>query len=356
MPKSIGTPVAASLTLQVSDLGVPQEALNAWDVKPTDFLVLLIRWNSKYPTLSELLAKSELCGFPQLLLGKCESWRPSLRSVRAAFGISWGEDTEDTVSHFSASPARNADFMPIHMSNTINNLLSDHFIKLLRLRRSHSLSWDEAQGIIIAQERRSDTSTDAINTGQSQTRPNRPNDDSPVCQTDRRSFQRDFALDTEETFSFPLVAMQFALRRLVRCTKYCMVCHQRLVTELESVKPYVCSDDLCLYQYLSLGLGPSIESDIVANPYVVDILISFFYAALTSCRLRDFPAGLNLKAPLIAPNVQVPSKFVLVDTCLSDSIITMPNGGLEAGLDSVRKGTWFIMLMNKGGSKSSSCA
>lgn len=99
--------------------------------------------------------------------------------------------------------------------------------------------------------------------------------------------------------SFPLVAMQFALRHLVRCTEFCLVCHTKVHSDFEALKPYVCSSPLCLYQYMSLGFGPSIEYEIVSQPTVVDLLVSFCYVAAKTDKLTQFPSGMNLTVPVV---------------------------------------------------------
>jgi ubiquitin-conjugating enzyme E2 Q len=99
------------------------------------------------------------------------------------------------------------------------------------------------------------------------------------------------------SLSFPLLAMQFALRHLVRCTEFCLVCHSKVSTDFEALKPYVCSNPLCLYQYMSLGFGPSIEYEIVSQPSVVDLLVSFCYTAGKANKLETFPDGMDLKVP-----------------------------------------------------------
>jgi len=89
--------------------------------------------------------------------------------------------------------------------------------------------------------------------------------------------------------------MQFALRHLVRCTEFCLVCHNKVSTDFEALKPYVCSSPLCLYQYMSLGFGPSIEYEIISQPTVVDLLVSFCYASANAGKLVHFPDGMDLK-------------------------------------------------------------
>lgn len=50
---------------------------------------------------------------------------------------------------------------------------------------------------------------------------------------------------------------------------------------------------------MSLGFGPSIEHEILTQPHVVDLLISFCYAAAKSLRIREYPIGMSLSVPLL---------------------------------------------------------
>ena len=111
--------------------------------------------------------------------------------------------------------------------------------------------------------------------------------------------QQDFAISEAQDASLPLVAMQFSLRRLARCTEFCMVCHCRISGSYEAVKPYVCEGDLCIYQYVVLGFGRSLEHEIINHPYVVDLLISLFVTSVNgkSYRKRNLPKALAVKAP-----------------------------------------------------------
>lgn len=38
-----------------------------------------------------------------------------------------------------------------------------------------------------------------------------------------------------------------------------MVCHNKIESEYEALKPYVCGSKLCEYQYYQLSMGPSLE-------------------------------------------------------------------------------------------------
>lgn len=47
------------------------------------------------------------------------------------------------------------------------------------------------------------------------------------------------------------------------CTRYCIVCHNRLQSDYEALKPYVCDSKLCTYQYYTFNRGPSLEVESV---------------------------------------------------------------------------------------------
>ena len=91
--------------------------------------------------------------------------------------------------------------------------------------------------------------------------------------------------------------MQYALRHLVRCTEFCLVCHRKVEADFEALKPYVCSKPLCLYQYMSLGFGPSIEHEIITQSHVVDLLVSFCFSSASARKLRYLPTGMALMVP-----------------------------------------------------------
>ncbi|RFU76231.1 hypothetical protein TARUN_6007 [Trichoderma arundinaceum] len=281
-----------SLSLRVAKLGIPEHALEAWDLRDDEYVVLLCRFPSHYPTISEILDTSFDEWKPHFRFGKCARPKPSIETARFAFTVSADGSSGNKVTYSGKSEAKGAgdDLVPLYMTNSINMLMNGEFLKLLKTRRRDGVSWDEAlnrQKLLAKGGQHDLQHADLSNLSASNT---------PVSETAMPSLSHDYALDDERDFSLPMVAMQFALRRLVRCTKYCMICHQKVEDGFEALKPYVCSSPLCTYQFVSLGLGASIEHEIINNPYVVDILVSFFAAALAYPNaLRQYPTGLNLK-------------------------------------------------------------
>ncbi|KAM0513078.1 hypothetical protein ACHAPE_008115 [Trichoderma viride] len=283
-----------SLSLRVMKLGIPEHALEAWGLEDDEYLVLLCRFAPRYPTASEICDTTFEDWKPQFRFGKCSIPKPSAETSRLAFlttpNGTRGNREAGRSGRKSGDEVTSGGFTPLYMSNSINMLMNADFLKLLRMRRKDGLSWD---GAIERQKMLAKGGQDVLQ----QKDPSKDDtSDKSVFENSMPSLSHDYALDDAEKLSLPMVAMQFALRRLVRCTKYCMVCHQRLEDEFEALKPYVCSNSLCTYQFVSLGLGANTEHEIIHNPYVVDILISFFASALAHPNsLRQYPTGLSLK-------------------------------------------------------------
>ena len=135
---------------------------------------------------------------------------------------------------------------------------------------------------------------------------------------------QDHLRSNERQRSFPLVAMQYALRHLVRCTEFCLVCHCKVEADFEALKPYVCSKPLCLYQYMSLGFGPSIEHEIITQPHVVDLLVSFCYASASARKMKYLPTGMALMVP--NPDTMTVYSAYLASPMAPSSLSPLPTG------------------------------
>jgi ubiquitin-conjugating enzyme E2 Q len=78
--------------------------------------------------------------------------------------------------------------------------------------------------------------------------------------TVRCSFLPSFASPLPSLYS-PVSSLPdtFADSALQLCTRYCLVCHNKLTAEFEALKPYVCDRPLCTYQYYAHNRGASLE-------------------------------------------------------------------------------------------------
>lgn len=313
-----------SLSIRARKLGISDEALEAWDVDPADYIVLLFRVDGHYPTAENLLQRVSSSFSLDFRFGKCKKSKPSPDSIRKAFDIK----SESTASVGQASGAQVTDpvadshpFTKLFISNSMEQFMNEHFLALTKLRLTGHQSWDDANLHILdlffhqspdnrkgkgkAKEEEKQVSAPSSTDGPEQRR-------LPTI------LVWDSFAESTTDISIPLVAMQFALHYFVRCTEYCLRCHRRVKKEFEALKPFVCEDPLCLFQYITMGFGPSIEHEILSQPYVVDLLVTLCYSSIQdqyglnmpgwmhaeiTYPIRDFPKGLRLKVASLPPLV-----------------------------------------------------
>ncbi|KAF5631865.1 uncharacterized protein FTJAE_7768 [Fusarium tjaetaba] len=324
-----------SLSIRVSKLGIPEDALEAWGIEPTEYIVMLCKLPSTYPQALDFQRLSPDQSRMTFRLGKCSSPRPSYKSMKHMF-----TGAEDPVMLKDRDEESAGSFIPLFMSLSLDALLNRFFPALLRLRRSEGISWDEARELEYNLSR-GHHSRDMLDDVQ----------DTIACQ-DRESSDESFELEflrhdylssNADELNIILVAMQFGLQRLIKCTKYCLVCHRRAKGGFEAIKPFVCENELCLYQYLSLGFGQSIEHEIINNPYVVDLLVSFFYAAVIRSRLREFPRGLGLKCPSSAFTASA-STPVSADAYFKTGLLRFESKDLNT-CRTIKAGHWLMLFV-----------
>ncbi|CRJ95786.1 hypothetical protein BN1708_002061 [Verticillium longisporum] len=297
-----------SLSLRIGKLGLSVETLTAWHIEPTDYIVLLFTYEEYYLPL-ETFATMQGKEKPMLLrVGKCKTYKPSLVTAQAAFN-----KRDQAASTLKDTSDSNDDFDRLYMSNSLDLWMEQEFAALLMLRIQFNLSWDNAKLAMLAHSKsdhlRGLTSNpEAVTADQeaevliSPTAPYKLNQDYLIRDPESDSsglLEISNVPNAKHERSLPLVAMQFALRYFVNCTKYCMVCHLKISDAFAAITPYVCDNPLCLYQYMSLGFGPSIEHKIISQPLVVDLLITFFMISLQQNKLREFPDG--AMAPAMRP-------------------------------------------------------
>lgn len=282
-----------SVAIRVSKLGISEEVMKAWSCEPQQYFVLLIRCQKGYRDLESLKEDAMLSGLTEIRLGLCSSYKPNTKSAFDAFN----EVTGDSTQHSQTNASRTStDLQPLFIGRPLNELFKSRFTRIVKFREVFCLGWAGAEQLVH------DTQGAAINTG------NMTQYDRMLDNNAQRLLPAIVMADTMserrlKECSLPLVAMQFALRHFVRCTDFCLVCHCSSGSTFEALKPYVCSNPLCLFQYMALGFGPSIEWEILSQPYVVDLLVSFCYAQASAGRLRDFPAGIDLRVPLLPSHV-----------------------------------------------------
>ncbi|KZF25287.1 hypothetical protein L228DRAFT_280539 [Xylona heveae TC161] len=297
-----------TVSLRIKKLEISDEVLRAWGLEDNKYLVLMMNYSSKYQTLDSLLKDlgNKRSDNLDMRVGICRNYKPTFTEMKKVFtqhvrnlspttrlladvqgrSIIEGSGKGTLESNESANCLER-----IFIEGPLNELLNTWLLSLITVRMRHSMSWRAAEAYFYdCQQRGVSSNVDSSNPS-----------DYFKYEDDQNRFPKIAAADhlreASSGYSFPLIAMQFLLRHLLRCPEFCLVCHCRMESQLEALKPYVCSKGLCLYQYMTLGFGPSIEFEIASSPNVADLLISFCYVSASLNRLDDFPNGMNLMVP-----------------------------------------------------------
>ncbi|KAJ5425602.1 hypothetical protein N7465_000672 [Penicillium sp. CMV-2018d] len=285
--------IIVSVSCRISKLGISEEAMNAWTVEPSEYLVLLIRYR---PTYLDLQTVIETAGDPkdtpvQMYVGLCNSYKPSFEHAMEAIQGSQNQQTKDESTTSDKTMCGHF-FKPLFIGKSLNLLLAERLLGIINLRLKHGFSWTGAELFFQTNQGRIYLSADISS--------------EEYYQLDSWATSMPEILVADHmtepgrsisNLSLPLLAMQFTLRHFIKCTEFCLVCHCKTGDTFESLKPYVCSNALCLYQYMALGLGPSLEYEIRSQPFVVDLLTSLAYSRASAGLLEDFPTGLRLRVP-----------------------------------------------------------
>ncbi|KAK6199805.1 hypothetical protein LQW54_009861 [Pestalotiopsis sp. IQ-011] len=304
-----------SISVRVDELCLSQEVLSAWNLQSTEFIVLLIKYHQRYTTFEQALRMRAPESSMEFRLRKCTQYKTSLHQVCKSFGA--GRDVSSaTLSHDDKAPTLDQ----LGVGDSVNNFMKREFICLLKLRYEENLTWDDAK-----EEYEEARAFQHCNMEKPQSRKSVPSFEKASTEDKLPAFVAQDHVTTDGEKSLPLIAMQFALRHFLRCTDYCMVCFKKLRDSSDALKPYVCSTPVCLFQYMNVGLGPSIDLEVLNHPNVVDLLISFCWAALgradfNSSGLREFPNGLSLRFPKLAD-----ASLFSPDSDIGDSQSGVPN-------------------------------
>ncbi|KAL2842758.1 hypothetical protein BJY01DRAFT_199952 [Aspergillus pseudoustus] len=333
--------IILSASYRISKLGISHEAMEAWRVRPSEYLVLLIRYPSGYRSLTDIVRTGYQAGSNSIRLyaGLCESYKPSLQSAQHAFFSAEGMRSTNQDSP-TDTEGMELVLKSLFIGKSLQSLLNDRFVSIVKYRLDHNFSWagaelymNDGQGMLANAE---------VAQNPLYLEPDHWRTPPPAV------VSRDHLAETKSPsdMSLLLIAMQFTLRRFVKCTEFCLNCYCKIDANFEALKPYVCTKRLCLFQYINLGMGPSVEWEISSQPYVVDLLISFAYARAHAQKLEDFPNGLNLQVP--SASVWKPTGPTVGDHEAQLSLLGgRPCLHLEKGLN-INEGDWMVVIMDYG--------
>ena len=279
------------VSCRVSRLGIPEDTLLAWTLDAQDYIMLMIHYTMGYKTLEQATPSAHNVGVV-LHVGVSKRHKIGLTEAINAFSQleQKKKSTADQHVEIESEQKSKPDLRALFIGRPLDELLNNRLPLIVQYRLGFGLSWKGAEDFYQDHQGLNIKGSNGIDDKYYEKyEPNMEHLPELVTADHMESRSQDH--------SFPLVAMQFMLRHLVRCTEFCLVCHCRIDANFEALKPYVCSKPLCLYQYMALGFGPSIEYEIISQPYVVDLLISFCYASAYSRTLKDFPLGMGLTVP-----------------------------------------------------------
>ncbi|KAF7190440.1 Ubiquitin-conjugating enzyme E2 Q2 [Pseudocercospora fuligena] len=286
-----------TISIRIAKLGISEEAMQAWQLESSEYLTLIIQYPNGYKTNEEFAAYDSIRLTPNIamrvVVGK--RYKPTLQEAIKAFTVVKKNDRSSiSVTDLPKADEYAEDISSIRetfISKPLVGLMQERLIPIIRFRGA-GLDWQGAESHYQHHVNSAGSASNADMIADEHFEREVIGEAFPDIM--RADHYAQYAERGKFNFSFPLLAMQFALRHFVRCTEFCLVCHRKLNSEVEAIKPYVCDDSLCLYQYMSLGLGPSIEHELIAQPYTVDLLVSFCYSSAIARKLKEFPDGLSL--------------------------------------------------------------
>ncbi|KAJ3740793.1 hypothetical protein DFH05DRAFT_1528585 [Lentinula detonsa] len=364
-----GDNLCISVSLSVIKLAetVPPRALNAWDrllLSKTQYLVLLISgFRSLYPPSASDATKLKFH------VGLSGLYKPSKEHAREAcrnFGLITN-DAEDELRlarekaaaeaammndcEMDETEDANPDMKPqeeeaeeeedvpdrfdkFSLSGSLDSLMNHRFAKLVNMRRKYGLGWAGAELLFSEMERNQKPEEEVLTRTLGLLRL----EDGAEREMIRRNttiLPDDplYRMGENDEINWPLTAFCYLIRRLTLCTRYCIVCHNKLETDYVALKPYVCNSKLCSYQYYSLNHGPSLEYEIIHNPETVDLLVSITHAAAAENVLDEpLPIGMGLRVPPPDTPKDIPSPIYAASSVTGRTTagVTMMNNGAVA--------------------------
>ncbi|ORY03838.1 hypothetical protein BCR34DRAFT_65912 [Clohesyomyces aquaticus] len=284
-----------SLSIRLSKLGISEEAMQAWQIEGSEYLVVIFHYPNGYKTMDSMKsydAPTARRNFG-VRVGISSTYKPTMHEAIQAFTVLSKEEEKrrESESQSESQSTLHKGFRSSFISRPLNELFDERFPTLLHYRYN-GMPWSGAELFYNDHYGSSGAHSD-LGLSDAYLEAENVSAAYPTIVT------ADHIQDSpSQQHSLPLIGMQFVLRHFVRCTEFCLICFTKMPDDLQAIKPYVCDKPLCLYQYMSLGFGPSIEHEILSQPKVVDLLISFCYASARMGRLKDFPSGLSLMVPI----------------------------------------------------------
>jgi ubiquitin-conjugating enzyme E2 Q len=253
-----------SISVRVRNLGLSNEAIQAWDLQPHEYITLLIRYLSGYKAHDNIISEPVRSLDIEFRVGVSNQHKPTVDQAMAAFAKgSDSHGTKEIENHQSQPHNKNLDFHGIFISSSLNEFMNGQFISLLKIRHRMGNGWDGAKRFYQDNQGKAGAALDIPS--------HKIHDVSGNYYFESSSNQEGLsAMATSDhiyeaknnQLSFPLIAMQFFMRYLTRCTEFCLVCHDNTEEKFGALKPFVCSKPLCLYQVSTIKIMEMLSADV----------------------------------------------------------------------------------------------
>ncbi|KAH9934607.1 hypothetical protein B0H21DRAFT_759509 [Amylocystis lapponica] len=315
---SLGTDdfvLSTSLSIVALARDIPPRALMAWDrrlLARTQHLTLLVSgMRGTYPVLQEdgtlsADATARAVGL-HFHVGLTAEYKPLKEHAAEAVRVFGLREERSNPRPSPPEPEPEIDvkehwhgFQSFSLSDSLETLLNDYFLRVLRSRLRYGIGWAGAEVLCWEAERSQKMEHEIIESVAKRI------DD---AEEEEKALARSYRLppdplSTLEGRTQPnllLLAFCYLIRRLTLCARYCLVCHSKLRTDYDVLKPYVCDSGLCAYRYYSLNHGSSLEYEICAYPETVDLLVSLAYVAALG-RVLDEPLPVRMGLRVVKPS------------------------------------------------------
>ncbi|KAJ6451098.1 hypothetical protein C8R47DRAFT_1221896 [Mycena vitilis] len=208
-------------------------------------------------------------------------------------GVNGGEE-EEAEGEGGEAGAR---FERFSLSTALETLLDAQLVKLIALRRAYGVGWAGAEEMYARVEGEQRRAGDVWEMYRNEIL-RAVSDEAALARSGTLPHDPLRGLPKGEEINVPYTAFCFLVRRLMLCTRYCLVCHNELTAEFEALKPYVCDRPLCTYQCYAHNRRASLEYEIMHNPETVDLLVSLTYSAAAGGVVDEpLPKGMALRVP-----------------------------------------------------------
>ncbi|XP_061773719.1 protein mono-ADP-ribosyltransferase PARP6-like [Nerophis ophidion] len=144
---------------------------------------------------------------------------------------------------------------------------------------------------------------------------------------------------------FLLQVLKYAEQRMLTLKEYCVVCDERHVLQSgPMLKPAVCSRELCLFSYHTMGVMSGATEEVASGAQVVDLLVALCRTALQSARkdiiFQPYPSVVHPKNPKILAFSPKRKSYARLEKAL-DSILLIrrmaqgPNSEIRNQMDRI---------------------